>query len=139
MHWKVLCFCRSHGSLICCVLMYSIYSGLFSWANLAMCQTYICASTKQARIDGLFDLLERETSHHGALYHFFRMRFPSCTHHIICECGESLEWDMYFMETVSVLNFCSPLYINLKFSRKVLIFNFFFNDNISSSWSFLTF
>lgn len=106
MHWKVLCFfCRSHGSLICCVLMYSIYSGLFSWANLATCQTSICASTKCAQIDGLFDLLERETSHHGALYNFVRMRFPGCTHHIICECGESLEWDMYFMETISVLNF----------------------------------
>lgn len=39
------------------------------------------------------------------------------------------------------LEFCSPLYINLKFLRKVLIliFDFFFNDNISSSWSFLTF
>lgn len=38
MHWKVLCFCRSHGSLICCVLMYSIYFGLFSRADLAMCR-----------------------------------------------------------------------------------------------------
>lgn len=46
MHWKVLCFCKSHRSLICCVLMYSIHSGLFSWANLAMCQPYICALTK---------------------------------------------------------------------------------------------
>lgn len=44
MHWKVLCFCWSHGSLICYVFMYSIYSGLFSRANLAMCQTCICAS-----------------------------------------------------------------------------------------------
>lgn len=30
MHWKVLCSCRSHGSRICCVFMYSICSGLFS-------------------------------------------------------------------------------------------------------------
>lgn len=70
-----------------------------------MCQACTCAFNKWARFDGLFDLLERETSHRGALYHFLRMRFPSCTHHIKCECGESLEWDMYFMETVSVLNF----------------------------------
>lgn len=126
MHWKVLCFCRSHGSLICCVLMYSIYSGLFSRANLATRQTYISVhwpswlgSTacliywkgKQATVVPRVLLLEWGSQ--AALIS------------VICECGESLEWDMYFTETVSVLNFCSPLYINLKFSRKVLIFNFF--------------
>lgn len=70
MHWKVLCFCKSHRSLIYCVLMYSIYSGLFFWANLAMCQLYVCALTKKVQVWWPVDLLERETSHHGALHNF---------------------------------------------------------------------
>lgn len=37
------------------------------------------------------------------------------------------------------LEFCSPLYINLKFFEEGFDFKIFFNDNISSSWSLLTF
>lgn len=102
MHWKVLCFCRSHGSLISCVLMYSIYSGLFSRANLALCRMRICVSAKWAQIDSLFELLERETSHMVPCRILLEWG-SQAAHHILCECGESLEW--YFMETVSVLNF----------------------------------
>lgn len=138
MHWKVLCFCRSHGSLICSVLMYRIYSGLFRWAYLAMCQTYISVhwrsrlrlkvcliywKGKQATVVPCMFLLDEVPKLHSSHYTWV-WRIPRVGH--------------VFYGNRQCLEFCSPLYIKLKFLRKVLILHFF-NNNISFSWSFLTF
>lgn len=116
MHWKVLCFCRSDGSLICSVLMFSFYSGSFSWANLTTCQLYICALTKKARKVYLVywkgkqstmvpckilldDVPDLDSSHVVWVW-----RIPGVGH--------------VFYGNRQCLEFCSPLYINLKFWRR---------------------
>lgn len=48
MHWKVLCICKSLRFLICWVLMYSIYSDLFSSVDLATCQA--CSVQRASRL-----------------------------------------------------------------------------------------
>lgn len=103
-------------SIVCNCIVYTLDCSLrgLSWANLTMCQPSICASTRWALNDGLFDLLERETSHHGALYNLLD-EVPNLHSPHYTRVQRNPRVGYVFYGNRQCLEFCSPLYIHLKF------------------------